>query len=415
MTDGLSLGVPWSASPPQDPRRNSDQLPQCRMSLSRKVCSLHGSGEDTNDRTRRKRRASLTIEPASSVSNQWFNLFTERLLHRKQRPPSPRQGPQPRVAGDLLEHTIAPHARMLEPDSPETTFSHAQSLSHRYKTLEGSGAHGNFAVPRTSRDIDGKHAHRPHRHLNDNLRADTRDLREQDRPRKRGKYEHEAQKEHSVIEYPNAIATFDKHSRGWYWNGCTEQFPSNHVHHIGMPLESPLPLPRMAYGTGVLPSEDPGVHQNRSCSVAHQVTPSPTFNFHTMGSLADHATSGNHSRDGNREHLGDWGLAQGSLDAFDLGLLESIQSGEQRQRPDQPPSPHDRMLGIEARNLLGEAGQARSLRPRTPADLTSSLHVQTLSPRPDKLVDSQLRLKRPTLERLKDKAFNPYKKPHLFA
>jgi len=310
---------------------------------------------------------------------------------------------------------IVPHARILEPDSPKTTFSHAQSLSHGYETLEGSGPHGDFAVPRISRDIGGKHAHRPQRYLNDNLHADTREFREQDRPRKRGKHEHEAQQEHSVIEYPDAIATFDKHSQGWYWNGCTEQFPLNHVHHVSMSFESPPPLPRTAYGSNALASKDSGVHEERSCSISHQVMPSPAFNIHTMGSLADHATSGNHSRDGNREHLGVWGLAQGSLDAFDLGLLEPIQPGEQRQRSDQPPSPHDRMLGIEARNLLGEAGQARSLRPRTPADLTSSLHVQTLTPRPEELVDAQLRLKRPTLERLKDKAFNPYKKPHLFA
>ncbi|KAK5092828.1 hypothetical protein LTR70_005144 [Exophiala xenobiotica] len=306
---------------------------------------------------------------------------------------------------------LAPCLRRLEPDNPERVFSNAQTSTHRYGTSKRSDVRENFPFPGPARDISRNYAHGPQPYLDDNLRA------EKERPRKHGKHGNEALKGYSVTDDLDTIATLDKHNQEWYWKGCTAHLPPN-AHHVNKPHEgSQTPFQASYGGSGGLASRHSNAQEEPLYPTSGQVIQDTKSNDYITGSpRADHAVPGSQCWSWNRDSLGDSGLANGRLDAFDLELLESIQPEGQYQASDLPPPRHSRVLEIGPQNLLGEDGQTRSSRPRLPADSVPSLHMQALTSGSEQSVDHQLRLNRPTLQRsLKEEAFNPYTKSHLFA
>ena len=408
--------VSWSTSPGRAPIQSYDMLPEQRKSLSRESCFSYASGEHRRRRSQDVGRASPTVEPESSISNQWFNMYTERLLHRNSRSLLGRQAGQPQVVRTLPKDVMLSDQQKGELDNQQrANSSHRGSTSRWRETVKQSGAHGDFLFLDPIHDSSRKCAHGPQAYINDNRGVRVYHSDERFRPQTRGKHENAARRSYSMPHNAMATSAIGRCKPEWKSDKRTSVHRPNDVdyHDRYQPLGSREPPLGEPYDTSrlALPS-----------SYAYEASFSPKAPHLRIDDCAGSPLQSDrlvHVVDLQAEHrcrLGSIGLSEGGLDAFDLDLLMSAQPEGQYCRPGATFSRYIAKSETDLRDRIVGDGLAKSPVHALPAEVSQSPHGPFSTFGSKSPVDPELQLIRGTYHKnMRLEVFNPYKKPHLFA
>lgn len=396
----------WSTSPSRALRQQLERSQQYRKSPSRELHFRGATGEHRSQRSQSSRRASLTIEPGSSISNQWYSLFTDRLLYRNPRRPSSPQAPRPQTVSRPYEDMTQSPRRRTAPDSSEAALPDAQSiarynLAHRSGICEGE----DYSLANSTHSGSKKHTHGPQSCFDDNTGAAVHHFSEQYRPRTRGKHGYEVQRERSAPYAVASASALDNH----YQKPMMEGYAGAFLGEFEKPLESPhIPRPASC-GAGAIALQRLNDHSELPYASFDLAMSSSKFSSYARHPSGDGMMPRHQYQNGDRHRPSDKDVPEGHLDVFDLELLESMQLEEHYQLMRGPSSRHNIACDGASPVDHSDAGLSR-------AAVGHLLHIQPSTCEPTQFLDDRVKLHRPTLHKHKhEEVFNPYKKPHLFA
>jgi len=136
--DELTSRVLWSTSPPKAPRCQTAAPPRYSKATLGGRHFTDTVDEYRAGKTNPSHWASPTVELESNISNPWFELFTERLLQRNQRPPSFKQSMATESIGHSPGDTGWTKWRHSERGGSEGALSKPGSLTERYESSKPS-------------------------------------------------------------------------------------------------------------------------------------------------------------------------------------------------------------------------------------------------------------------------------------
>lgn len=412
----LTSRVSWSTTSPQAQKQDPTSAPRYRKLTPNEPCLEHASSKIRSRKGQSSGRASLNIEPESSVSNQWFSLFTERLLYRNQRSSSPTQIIQPLSVSSPPNHMIHSSVRRPEPNSSEKAMSDVRDLNDMHEMSKRSGMRGDFPFSASLHNVSRKYAHGPQSYLDDNLHTEVHHFREQGRPHARGKHKYRAASACSVLHNADATPILDSHCQAPEQPRCLRAVPLNHTHHVNSLTGLPYTPFHAPYGVSASAPPNSSTYEEQH----RQSLPLPTWNsasnrFAMNCPPLDNAIPDAWYSSERRPRRTDTGVLNGGegLDAFDLQLLESVHPEKRCGQLEGRPLTHDTAIHAGIQDSSLDSGQAQSLRT---TELAHLLHKESSTSQSIQLIDHQLELRKPTFQRGRnEEPFNPYKKPVLFA